>query len=81
MGGGRMRSVTIELDDETFQRMQHLAESRAWTVEQTIRAIVANVGSAGIADDTVSGLFSDEPELIDEVLDLVMQARERDPLR
>lgn len=29
----------------------------------------------------VLGLFADEPELMDEVCELAMQARERDPLR
>ena len=31
--------------------------------------------------DTMLGMFADEPELLDEVVESAMQARERDPLR
>jgi hypothetical protein len=36
---------------------------------------------SGLAPDAIVGLFADEPELIEEVSEGAMQARETDPLR
>jgi predicted transcriptional regulator len=76
-----MRPITIELDDETFQRVQQLAERHSLTVEEMITSIISRAGIAGATSDALWGLFSDEPELVNQVFAAAMQARKRDPLR
>ena len=60
--------------------------ARGQTLEGVVTDVVrqlADQGGGGTSadDDAVLGMFSDEPDLVDQVVEAAMGARERDPLR
>ena len=57
---------------ERLRLVQRIVQDVAQDAERT--------GSSG-AQPSVIGLFADEPELVDEICEAAMAARERDPLR
>jgi len=70
--------------DQLFIEIKTLApRERLRLVERVIHDLTDG-GEAGTASGdpgTILGLFADEPELMDEINEAAMVARERDPLR
>jgi hypothetical protein len=70
--------------DQLFTEIKTLApRERLRLVERVIHDLTAGGEAETALGDpgTIIGLFADEPELMDEVSEAAMVARERDPLR
>ncbi len=76
-----MERIELELDTQVIERARRLAEARHCTVEQLLGEMIENLGSAAIGEDVFLGMFAEEPEVIDQVLAMAMQARAQHPLR
>ena len=70
-----MERIEIELDTQTIERARRLAEVRHCTVEQLLREMIENLESTAIEEDVFLGMFAEEREVIDQVLEMAMQAR------
>lgn len=76
-----MERIELELDEQTIARARELAEMRHCSLDQLIKELIEQGTKPTASSDTVLGMFADEPELLDEVVDSAMRARERDALR
>lgn len=76
-----MARVELELDEQALERAQRIAEARSCTVEQLIKELIEHLTVAETTDDVFLGMFAQEPELIDQVMESAMRAREAHPLR
>jgi hypothetical protein len=76
-----METRELQLDEETLARARRLAASRQVTVEELIKEALARLETPAATEDPILGMFSDVPELMDEIVEEAMQARERHPLR
>jgi hypothetical protein len=71
-----METIELQLDEQTLARLRQLAESRHIAPADLIKEMVARAVS-----DPFLGMLADEPELIDQVTEEAMRAREEHPLR
>jgi len=76
-----MERIEIEIDEETLARARKLAAARRCSLDELVKAFIQQETKPISSVDTMLGMFADEPELLDEVVESAMQARERDPLR
>ncbi len=77
-----MSQLQLELDDKILRRVKRLAAERGLTIEQFLAELVEQAAWLGEkASDKVLGLFSDEPDLMDEVIEDILQSREDQPWR
>jgi hypothetical protein len=76
-----MQRIELELDEKTLTRARELARSRHCSLDQLIKGFIEHEVKSATSVDTVLGMFADEPEILDEVAESAMLARERDPLR
>ena len=76
-----MEKIELQLDEQTLARALRLAESRWGGLEELITEIIEQMEVVETADDPFLGMFADEPELIDQVIESIMMAREAHPLR
>ena len=76
-----MERIELELDDETLAHARNLAEARRCSLEDLLKGLIHQQAGPIATADTILGLFADEPELLDDVVESAMLARERDPLR
>lgn len=71
----KLIELQVTLPSDTFTALQRAAQrqnkSEAEFARDAIRAYLENLG----IDDPLIGMFSDEPELIDEITESAMQAR------
>ena len=63
-----MAKIEIELDEQTLERAKLLAESRKCTLPELIAEVIKLL-------DPWMGLFADEPELVDEILEEALRNR------
>jgi hypothetical protein len=68
-------------DDKGFQELVALAEQRQCTVGELIVALVSEQGAAPPPLPPFVGLFANEPELMDQVMEDVYRTRETQQLR
>lgn len=76
-----MTKIEVQLDEQTLARAMKLAESRHCTLDELIRDMIENLEAFEAGDEPFLGMFADEPELINQVMESVMMAREAHPLR
>jgi len=76
-----MAMIELQLDEQTLERARRVARLRRSTLEALIKEIIALLALVEEADDPIMGMFAQEPELIDQVVESAMAAREADPLR
>jgi hypothetical protein len=69
-----------ELDEKTRAIIRRLAEEHECTVEEFVRAVLRSESSNTENGDPILGIFSDEPDLMDKVVESAYEAREH-PLR
>jgi predicted transcriptional regulator len=70
-----MEKIEIELDKQTLERVQQLAESRQCTLSELITEVVKLLANIKVTKDPWMGLLADEPELVDEILEEAMRNR------
>ena len=77
-----MSRLQIDLDDEVLSRAERLAGERGITIEQLLLELLEQaLTPPPIANDPVLGLFSDEPDLMDQVTEDALRTRENWPMR
>ena len=76
-----MGRIELQLDKETFERVRRLAESRRCSIEQLIKEVVELLGVAEATIDPFLGMCAREADLVDQVIESAMRAREEHPLR
>ena len=76
-----MTTIELHLDEQTFERVKHIAAGRRASVEALIQDLVQRLVAIETTDDPILGMFSQEPDLMDAVTAAAMTARETDPLR
>lgn len=91
-----MGTTDLQLDEETVERVKRLAEAHQVTPEELIRELVENAEVAGEAQaekgrepgeeqeapvDPFWGLFADIQDVMDQIVEEAMIARERLPFR
>lgn len=76
-----MTIVELYLDDQTFERIKHIAARRHGTVETLIQDLVQRLVAIETTADPLLGMFAQEPDLVDAVIAAAMSACETDPLR
>jgi hypothetical protein len=76
-----METIELQLDAGTLERGRQVAASRRCTLDEVIQAISSQLARAEAARVPLWGVFAPEPELIDQVAESAMQAREKRLLR
>lgn len=80
-----MSTDELHLDELTLARAKRLAKEKNVSVEEIVSEAIERFSAAPRKDeptrDSMIGLFSDAPELMDQIVEEAYQARERDPLR
>lgn len=74
-----MKTIELQLDEETLERAQRLAEARRCTLEQLIKELLAPPAKPN--GDPFLGMWAAEPDLVDQVVEAALRAREAHPLR
>jgi hypothetical protein len=75
-----MATIEIQLDEHILMQARKFAEKHQYNLEEFLVRIIEQLGTAR-PDDALMGLFSDEPELLDQVVDSAMLLRETATLR
>ena len=77
-----MSRLQLDLDDEVLSRAERLAVQRGITIEQLLVLLLEQaISPPPIACDPILGLFSDEPDLMDQVTEDALHTRENWPMR
>jgi hypothetical protein len=76
-----MKTIELQLDEQTYERAQKLAQARFSTLEAWVTDIINQLILIDTEADPLLGMFADEPELMDQVIEAALSARETDPLR
>lgn len=76
-----MSTVQLQMDEITFRRAQQVARQRHSTVETLLKEMINSIATRLDTEDPFLGMFSEEPELIDQIVANAMQSRETAPLR
>jgi hypothetical protein len=79
--GEAMKTIRLQLDEQSLERACRIAKIRHRTLEELIQEIISQLGEDEAANDPFLGMFAHDPELVDQVIESVMKAREEHPLR
>ena len=71
-----MESITIHPSEETLRQARALAMARDTTVDELLTGFIDKL-FRGEPIDLITGMFADEPELVDKLLADVVRDRER----
>ena len=64
-----MERIELEVDAETLERARRVAASRHCTIEQLLRDLITELGTAKDTADAFLGMNADEYWLIDQVVE------------
>ena len=76
-----MTSIELQLDEQTLERAQHVATRRQSTLEDLLKEIIEFLAGPEPKNDPFLGMFAHDPELIDQVVESALAAREEHPFR
>lgn len=76
-----MAKIELTLDEETLSRARDLAEAHKLSLDQLIAEALRQYDAEPDVRNGLIGLFADDRQLLDAVVDSAMTAREHDPLR
>ena len=76
-----MKTIKLTLDNDILDRARDLAEARKVSLDELVTEALRRLAYERDAENGLIGLFAEEPELLDDVINSAMDARERDPLR
>ncbi len=71
-----MATIHLDMDEATLSRAKSLAEASNCSLEDLLSKIIAELPDQEQPTDSILGLMSDEPELVDEILASAMKTRE-----
>lgn len=70
-----MEKIEVEIDKQTLERAKFLAETRQISLPEMIAEVIKLLAATKVTKDPWVGLFADEPELVDEILEEAMRNR------
>ena len=73
-----MAKVELEIRDDLLAGARHLAQAQNTTLDEIVNRALEE--SITVSNDPLWGLFADEAELMDQIVEEAMRHRER-PLR
>ena len=76
-----METIQLQLNQQTVQQAKQVAQSRKLSLERLISEIIEKLAQITVSDDPLWGLFANEPELIDQIIESIMVSRESHALR
>lgn len=76
-----METIQLQLDEQTLEHARRLSRLRRRTLEELLKETIEQMRVTEPTNDQVLGMFADEPELMDQVIESVMIARENHSLR
>jgi hypothetical protein len=81
MRGGQILKIEIDIDEQTYETIQKMAQEQCTSVDRVIAHLVTGAPGTPVEPQGILGLFASEADLIDEVCEAAMTARSRHPLR
>lgn len=75
-----MEKIELQLDEKTLEKALALAKLRHCDVSDLIAYAIDQLVVTEPAKDNLLGLFADDPESVDEMLEEVMKDRAAHPL-
>lgn len=76
-----MEIIELQLAPKTLELARQLVASRRCTLEELITEAIEQLATVSAGEDAFLGMFAREPELIDQIVESALEARERHPLR
>ena len=76
-----METIEVKLNERTLARLRKMAAAQRLTIDAMLQDIIEHLSEVEASRSSVLGMFSQEPELLDSVIDDVMAARELTSLR
>jgi hypothetical protein len=76
-----MTIIELQLDEKTLERAQRVATRRHSTLEGLLKEIIEFLAGPEPEEDLYLGMFAHDPELMDQVVESAMAAREKHPFR
>jgi hypothetical protein len=70
-----VETIELQLDKQTLDRARWLAKSRHSSLSELIAEAINKLAEAEPPKDRILGMFADEPEVIDEILEEIMSDR------
>jgi hypothetical protein len=75
-----VEKIELQLDEKTLEKALALAKSRHCDLSDLIAYAIAQLATTEPPKDHLLGLFADDPESVDEMLEEVMKDRAAHPL-
>jgi len=75
-----MESIQLQLDQQTIALARQVALFRQTTLEMLLQQVVEKLAMIKIVDDPLWGLFADEADFIDQMIESLMQTRQHQVL-
>jgi hypothetical protein len=85
--GESMETIELKLDETTLERARRLAASRGVSLEEFVSELLSHVpesspnGGPSQVKDPLWGMFRDDAEALDQIVEEAMEARARNPFR
>jgi predicted transcriptional regulator len=76
-----MATEPVEINPELLERVRRLAEQSHRSVDDILNEALDKMVGPLKPQSSIVGLFADEPELVDQILDDVYRTREQGQLR
>jgi hypothetical protein len=70
-----MKTIALQLDEQTIERAQQLAKAQRRSLESLLVEMIEQWVTVENGDSLL-GMFADEPDVIDQVVESAMAARE-----
>lgn len=80
-GGASMTRVTLNLDDDVIADAKRLADLTDRTIEDVLERLINRRKLEALDNSRQIGWLANEPEVMDEVERLALEAREPESLR
>ena len=75
-----MEKIELQLDDKTLEKARWLAKSHHRNLSELIAYAINQLEVTDPPKDRLLGLFADDPESVDQMLEEVMKDRAAHPL-
>jgi hypothetical protein len=76
-----MATEPVEINPELLERARRLAEQSHRSIDDILQEALDRMERPSKPQGSIVGLFADEPELVDQILDDVYRTREQGQLR
>jgi hypothetical protein len=70
-----MKTIELQLDEQTIEHAKRLAALRNSTLEELISEIIRRMKASEDVRDPLWGAFADDADILDEIVKEVMTAR------